>query len=187
MRSIFDKFYPFAAHLNSLIQNKVFLSAKFEELNESIKAYYEKANDNIQEVRTIIKDYSNVLDKRKNLIKTSRDTSKVTVAKKGKQTIKSIKNIILNKEADLKLMLSQSIYKCKIGLKKDEVYAFQNQYVSIQIYIKSFLNYVMKKINEINQNNEKLKFKYSNRINRIKQRISFLNIQKQKLFEKMLE
>ncbi len=189
MRTSFDRFYPYAAHLNSLIQNKVFLSAKFEELFNSIKAYYEKANDNIQEVRVIIKEYSNVLNKRKKQPKKSsvkpRLNTKIT-GKKNKKT-KINKIVVVNSESDTKLMISQRILSLKIGLKKDEVYAFQNQYVSIQIYLKSFLNYVMKKIQETNQNNEKLKFKYSNRINRIKQRISFLNTQKQKLFEQMLQ
>jgi len=189
MRTSFDRFYPYAAHLNSLIQNKVFLSAKFEELFNSIKAYYEKANDNIQEVRVIIKEYSNVLNKRKKQPKKSsvkpRLNTKIT-GKKNKKT-KINKIVVVNSESDTKLMISQRILSLKIGLKKDEVYAFQNQYVSIQIYLKTFLNYVMKKIQETNQNNEKLKFKYSNRINRIKQRISFLNTQKQKLFEQMLQ
>ena len=40
MRTSFDGFYPYAAHLNSLIQNKVFLSAKFEELFNSIKPLF---------------------------------------------------------------------------------------------------------------------------------------------------
>ncbi len=189
MRTSFDRFYPYAAHLNSLIQNKVFLSAKFEELFNSIKAYYEKANDNIQEVRIVIKDYSNVLNKRKkHHVKSSVKPSLNFKISDKKNKKSKINKIVLNTESDSKLMISQRILlSIKIGLKKDEVYSFQNQYVSIQIYIKSFLNYVMKKIQETTQNNEKLKFKYSNRINRIKQRISFLNTQKQKLFEQMLQ
>jgi len=123
MRTSFDRFYPYAAHLNSLIQNKVFLSAKFEELFNSIKAYYEKANDNIQEVRVIIKEYSNVLNKRKKQPKKSsvkpRLNTKIT-GKKNKKT-KINKIVVVNSESDTKLMISQRILSLKIGLKKDEV------------------------------------------------------------------
>lgn len=53
--------------------------------------------------------------------------------------------------------------------------------------MKSFLKFVINKIKETNESNEKLKYKYSEEINKLKVRIGFLNSQKQKLFEYMLE
>ena len=196
MRTSFDRFYPYAAHLNKLIQDKIFLSADFSNLSDSIKAYYEKASDNMIDSKKYIAQYKKVLvnynskfNHMKNPEKKSNKTSISNIKfNKTNSSSNSKKNSKTKKvEEGEKLMESQSTIKLSLVIKRDEIYAFQNQYVSIQIYLKSFLKFVMKKIIETDENNEKLKFKYSDEIDRLKVRIGFLNNQKQKLFEYMLE
>jgi len=78
------------------------------------------------------------------------------------------------------LMVSQKIEKI-------EVNSFQNQYVSVQLYIKNFLNYCVKTIRLTNSKCEKDKFNSMEEINRIKIMIGFITKQKQRLFEYILE
>jgi hypothetical protein len=216
MRTSFDRFYPYAAHLNTLIQDKIFLSANFSDLYDSIRAYYEKANDSIQELKKIIDDYGDLLEKEnKEFLRVKKEeeakATKKMLEKKARK-LKALKDIQkkfksgktkgkssnipkaavpvtvqedrtiskANGNKESKLMISQV-------LKKDEIFAFQNQFVSTQIYTKSFLNFVMKKIKDTDEKNERLKFRLADQMNKLRVRIGFINSQKQKLFEYMLE
>lgn len=99
MRISFDKFYPYAAHLNTLIQDKVFLSAKFSDLSESIKAYYDKAHDNMENLKKIIKIYQTILSK----------YNKKLVLKRKLETNSEINKIKLSSNSTKNNNLSQQI------------------------------------------------------------------------------
>lgn len=107
MRNSFDRFYPYAAQLNSLIQDKIFLNANFSDLSESIKAYYEKANDNLDDLKKIIFNYHNLLknEKKEQILKMKEEDLKKIKLKEDKL---SRSNKDMTKKEEVTLMLTQS-------------------------------------------------------------------------------
>ena len=117
MRNYFDRIYPYTAHLNSLIQDKIFLNANFSDLSESIKAYYEKANDNLGDLKKIIFNYHNLLKKEEKslILKQKEDEKDIKLKQTGNlnntnaTTIVKRTNLLTVSNTDDMLMISQSI------------------------------------------------------------------------------
>jgi len=196
LRNAFDRFYPFSAQLNGLTQDKKFLSSDFSSLFETIQAYYNKAIDQIEIVKKIIEDYTVLLKKeekeriKKEKLKIEKEVKEekerlqkyqISMTSGNKTQVESgISSVESKKIEEDTLMVSQKIEKI-------EVNSFQNQYVSVQLYIKNFLNYCVKTIRLTNSKCEKDKFNSMEEINRIKIMIGFITKQKQRLFEYILE
>ncbi len=89
-------------------------------------------------------------------------------------------NIILKGEtSSLNFMLSQSI-------SEEEVLAFQNEFVEINQYFKSFMNYVMKKVKESFTTFTDKKLNLQNLISQLNKHVDKIKNQKQALLNSLL-
>lgn len=117
MRISFDRFYPFAAQLNSLTKDKKFLSADFGKLFDSFKAYYDKIYTSIEDTKAIISKYDVLLKKMLNKNKLKKSPVKKIKSifdskNKSKSFIKPNPNNNIKKSNNSeKTMISQGILR----------------------------------------------------------------------------
>jgi hypothetical protein len=157
MRNSFDSLFPYSATLSQLTQDQKFISANFSSLTQSISAYYNKASTLIDDLENSLNNYKLIIDQNSNITLNSNDNS-----------------------TQLHYMESQFI-------STEELKAFQNEFLQINQYIKKFLNYIMKKIKETDAFYDDLKIKLNSSKEKKQELLKRIEIQKQKLYTKLLE